>query len=318
MSERRLHYLLVDVFARQRFAGNQLAVVLGADDLAQHQMQAVAQELNLSETTFPVALTTDDVAAGADYRVRIFTASREIPFAGHPTLGTAWVLARQGLLAAGERIQACGAGLIGVRVPDDPREPLELRAEPRDLSGALSDEATARCAVSVGLDPEDVVGKAYAAGCGLTWVHLQVAPTAIARAHPRLTEMDDVDLGGATLRDPLVGLNVYSLQGTAVRARVFAPGPSVPEDPATGSAAVGLGVALVASGDAAGSGVTRYEIVQGVEIGRPSYLSGRVEAVDGVARACWVAGQVQPIGDGTIALPPTIRDLPTDDPRLTH
>ncbi len=298
-----LRYVLVDVFARQPFAGNQLAVVLDADDLSQQQMQAIAQEFNLSETTFPVPRTSEDQAAGADYRVRIFTASREIPFAGHPTLGTAWVLARQGLLAAGDRTQACGAGLIGVRVPDDLREPLELRAEPRDLSGALSDEATARCAVSVGLDPEDVVGKAYAAGCGLTWVHLPVAPTAIERAHPRLTEMDDVDLGGAALRDPLIGLNVYSLHGTAVRARVFVPGLSVPEDPATGSAAVGLGVALVASGDAAGSGVTRYEILQGVELGRPSYLSGRVEAVGGVARTCWVAGQVQPIGEGTIVVP---------------
>jgi len=298
-----LRYVLVDVFARQPFAGNQLAVVLDAGGLSQRQMQSIAQEFNLSETTFPVPRTSQDQAAGADYRVRIFTASREIPFAGHPTLGTAWVLAQQGRLAAGERTQACGAGLIGVKVPAELHESVELRAEARDLSGALSDPAARRCAVSVGLQPADVVGKAFAAGCGLTWVHLRVTPAAIARARPRYTAMDDRDLGGVVLQDPLIGINVYALQGASVRARVFVPGPSVPEDPATGSAAVGLGLALVASGAAPGSGVTRYEIVQGVELGRPSYLSGRVEAVGGVARACWVAGQVQPIGEGTIVVP---------------
>ncbi len=272
-----LSYVLVDVFAREPFAGNQLAVVLGADDLTTSQLQAIAQEFNLSETTFPVRRTAEDEVAGAAYRVRIFTASREIPFAGHPTLGTAWVLARLGRVEPGERLQACGAGLIGVTVPGDLEAAVELRAVPRDLALALSLEETTRCAESVGLTPEDVVGKAIVAGCGLTWVHLQVDPAAIARARPRLIGMEVVDLGGEALRDPLIGVNVYALRGTSVRARVFVPGPSVPEDPATGSAAVGLGVALVASGHAAADGVTSYDIVQGVELGRSSYLrrSGR-------------------------------------------
>jgi trans-2,3-dihydro-3-hydroxyanthranilate isomerase len=115
--------------------------------------------------------------------------------------------------------------------------------------------------------------------------------------------MGEVDLGASVLRDLLIGINVYAVEGTSVRSRVFVPGPSVPEDPATGSAAVGLGVALVASGQATGDGVTRYDIVQGVELGRPSYLAGQVEARDGRAVTCWVAGQVQPIGQGTIAIP---------------
>jgi trans-2,3-dihydro-3-hydroxyanthranilate isomerase len=304
MPQKSLQYVLVDVFAREPFAGNQLAVVLGADDLSTRQMQAIAQEFNLAETTFPVRRTSEDEAAGADYRVRIFTASREIAFAGHPTLGTAWVLAQRERLEAGDRLQACGAGLIGVTVPDDLGDLFELRAEPRDLSAALSHYAAARCAESVGLRPDDVAGEAFAAGCGLSWVHLPVSASVIARARPRLTSMDDVDLGESVMRDLLIGLNVYALDGTAVRSRVFVPGPSVPEDPATGSAAVGLGIALVASGVAAGDGVTRYEIVQGVELGRPSYLSGRVSAEGGVAKTCWVAGQVQAIGEGTIAVPP--------------
>jgi len=110
-----LEYEIVDVFAAAPYAGNPLAIVYGADGLDQAQMQSMAREFNLSETTFPVARTDDDRAAGADYRVRIFTPAVELPFAGHPTVGTAWALARRGLIEPGERVQACGAGLIGDR-----------------------------------------------------------------------------------------------------------------------------------------------------------------------------------------------------------
>jgi trans-2,3-dihydro-3-hydroxyanthranilate isomerase len=116
--------------------------------------------------------------------------------------------------------------------------------------------------------------------------------------------MGEVDLDGSALGDPLIGINLYAADGAAVRSRVFVPGPAVPEDPATGSAAVGLGVALVAAGSAAADGETSYEIEQGVELGRPSYLSGRVSATAGKATRCWVAGLIQPVGSGTIAVPP--------------
>lgn len=326
MSAAALSYVLVDVFARQPFAGNMLAVVLGADELSGAQLQAIAREFNLSETTFPVGRTPSDQAVGADYRVRIFTADAEIPFAGHPTLGTAWVLANRGSIAAGERLQACGAGLITVAVPTDLGGSLELRADPRDLSEELSPAQAVACAVSVGLTAADLDGAAFVAGCGLSFVHLPVRPGAVERAHTRREPMSDVDLGGWKPRDPLIGLNVHALRGEVhalrgeivegsdpdsggetvldVRSRVFVPGPSVPEDPATGSAAVGLGVALVAGGRAAGVGSTRYEIEQGLELGRPSYLSGRVLADGGRASACWVAGQVVMIGEGRIAVPP--------------
>lgn len=310
MDQRSLDYVLVDVFAERPFAGNQLAVVLGADGLSAYQMQAIASEFNLAETTFPAAVTAEDEAAGADYRVRTFTVSREIPFAGHPTLGTAWVLARRGVIAPGARLQACGAGLVGVDVPAAETGPVELRAEPRDLSGALSVDTAAECARSVGLDEYDVAGSAFVAGCGLSFVHLPVTAGSLASARPRISEMGEVALDGFTLRDPLIGLNVFAASpgpgpGTdlSVRSRVFVPGPSVPEDPATGSAAVGLGMALVAGGLADADGATRYEIAQGVELGRPSRLSGRVESQGGVAVVCWVAGRVQPIGEGTIAVP---------------
>ena len=105
----RLAYDIVDVFTDRPFAGNQLAVVHGAGDLTTEQCQAIAQEFNYSETTFPVP------GGDHDYSVRIFTPGSEIPFAGHPTLGTAWVLRSRGLLAGGDATQHCGAGDIGVR-----------------------------------------------------------------------------------------------------------------------------------------------------------------------------------------------------------
>src|SRR5580765_8481908 len=124
MPDPALSYVLVDVFARTPFSGNQLAVVFGGDALSTQQMQRIAAEFNLAETTFPVALTEQDRADGADYRVRIFTSSVELPFAGHPTVGTAWVLARRGQLSSGDRLQACGAGLIDVSVPADVTAPV--------------------------------------------------------------------------------------------------------------------------------------------------------------------------------------------------
>ena len=304
----QLRYVLVDVFARLPFAGNPLSVVLGADDLSTSQLQAIAREFNLSETTFPMALTAEDERVGADYRVRIFTAGTEVPFAGHPTLGTAWVLAQHRGLQSGSRLQACGAGLIAVDVPRDTTQPFELGAVPSDLSGPLPDAAAVDCARSVGLSPDDVAGKAFVAGCGLSFIHLPVRPEALTRAVPRVAPVGEVDLGGYRPRDLLIGLNVHTQpsepsagQGLSVRSRVFVPGPT--EDPATGSAAVGLGVALVAAGRAGCDGITRYEIEQGAELGRPSYLSCRVEAAGGRASRCWVAGQVVPIGEGTIAVP---------------
>ncbi len=97
----RLRYEVVDVFAERRYAGNPLAVVYGADALETAQLHALAMEFNLSETAFPVALTDEDRAAGADYRVRIFTPGGEIPFAGHPTVGTAWSLRSSGVIEPG-------------------------------------------------------------------------------------------------------------------------------------------------------------------------------------------------------------------------
>jgi trans-2,3-dihydro-3-hydroxyanthranilate isomerase len=304
----RLSYDVVDVFTDRAFAGNPLAVVYGAEHLTTSQLHAITREFNLSETTFPVPLTAEDRAGGADYRVRIFTPGGEIPFAGHPTLGTAWALRERHLLESGQRTQACGTGLIGVRLPDDPTGVVELTAEPRDAARTLSGDAAAELADLVGVSIEDVAGDAYAAGCGLTWLYLRVSAVALGRSRASARRVSETGIDLSVVEDPVDGVDVYAVDTSGLRieisSRVFVPGYGIPEDPATGSAAAGLGLVLVASGIAPSDGQTPYTISQGIEMGRPSRLLGRVEASGGAATRVHVAGQVVPVATGTLAVPP--------------
>ena len=295
-----LPFDIVDVFADQPFAGNQLAVVHGADDLDPAQCLAIAREFGFAETTFP-ASSVD----GAEYATRIFTPGGEIPFAGHPTLGTAWVLRSRGVLPqVSEVTQVCGAGRIRVRFDGEDGGLVELTALPRELSGPLDGKLLGSLLRDLGLFGTDVAGPVRVAGCGLNFVHVPVVEGALARAHVSSRPLADHDDRFET-DEPVEGVNVVEVSGAApelaVRARVFVPGLSVPEDAATGSAAVGLGMALVASGRLPDGG--RYQITQGVEMGRPSRLLGRVEAAGGVATSCQVAGKVHAVGRGEIAVP---------------
>jgi trans-2,3-dihydro-3-hydroxyanthranilate isomerase len=315
-----LSFDIVDVFTDRAFAGNQLAVVHGADDLSTEQCLAIAGEFNFSETTFPSATIRD----GAEYSTRIFTPGGEIPFAGHPTLGTAWVLRDRGLLTASDLTQVCGAGRIGVRLPDAEDGPVELSAAPRELVGPLDDGLVAALLGDIGLTALDLAGPVWVAGCGLSFVHVPVIEDAVQRARASqrpLREYAERFAAAGTSADPVEGVNVFHVSGhppeLRVHARVFVPGLSVSEDPATGSAAAGLGIALVASGRLPDGGA--YDITQGVEMGRPSLLHGRVETtviaghgwrpdgtdVEGgrVAAVCHVAGQVRPVARGEITVP---------------
>lgn len=295
MPDAFLEYDVVDVFATEPFAGNQLAVVHGAADLPDADLLAIAREFNFSETTFPTPVD------GGRYRTRIFTPGGEIPFAGHPTLGTAWVLRERGHLDRDEVVQECGAGEIGVRLGDD----VELSAAPRDLVGPLGDAFVSQLLEAMGLDLEDGDGEVWLAGTGLTFVHVPVHDDAVGRARvPRRAVRDLTDLPDT--RDPLDGINLYAVRSRSgdevdVHSRVFVPGLSVPEDPATGSAAAGLGLALNERGVLDGDG--RYRISQGSEIGRPSLLAGRVEHEGSDVRRVHVAGAVHPIARGQIRRP---------------
>ena len=295
MAPDQLAFDIVDVFAERPYAGNQLAVVHGGADLTDAQRLAIAQEFGYSETTFPVARSR------SAYDVRILTPSTEIPFAGHPTLGTAWVLRRLGEIDDGEAVQRCGAGDVRVAFDGDR---VELTAAPRDLAGPLPETLVHALLADHGLAPEDLAGEAWVAGCGLDFAHVPVTEEALVRARLGIRPLDAYD-GWPPLRDHCDGVNLVALvpgDPVDVHARVFVPGLIGAEDAATGSAAAGLGMALVASGLLPHGG--GYEIRQGIEMGRPSRLSCRVDAEAGRPTACHVAGTVHAIATGTIKAPP--------------
>jgi len=283
-----LAYEVVDVFAPRPFAGNPLAVVLDADGLSTEQCQSLAREFHLSETTF-VCAPTDP--ATADYRVRIFTAETELPFAGHPSVGTAHTLVRLGRLSAGVLRQECSAGVVEVEVGSDGARlgsgPISLRPGPRP----------AELAAAVGLGPDDVTGRpVHLAGCGLEFGYLEVTAAALGRAVP------DVRALQALLPDVAGGVSLVVRDGAEATVRVFAGGMAWEEDPATGSAALGTGVWLAAEG-LVGEGTTAYRLHQGAQLHRPSVLDCTVTVSGGRATAATVAGAVLPIASGTVRIP---------------
>ncbi|MER7166134.1 PhzF family phenazine biosynthesis protein [Micromonospora sp. NPDC000207] len=285
-----LAYEIVDVFTDRPFAGNPLAVVFGADGLAAEQMQALAMEFNLSETVFVLPPTQ----VGVTYRARIFTPTAELPFAGHPSIGAAVTAARRGLFAAGQVAQECGAGVMQIEVGEDRAT---LTGGIPTLGPELGPEPLLEMA---GLTSDDHVGPAArVAGCGLEFPYLPVRPDAVARA--RLNS-------AAARRYGVEHVSVFSwnAESQTAHARVFVPGLGVPEDPATGSAALGLGVWLVASGLLPGDGRSTYTVFQGAELNRPSVLACTVTAGGGVALGATVTGNVVPIARGEIVVPPFV------------
>jgi trans-2,3-dihydro-3-hydroxyanthranilate isomerase len=279
-----LAYRIVDVFTDQAFAGNPLAVVLEGDDLTTEQMQTIAAEFNLSETTFPVASTSSD----ANYRLRIFTPASELPFAGHPSIGSAWVMRSIGRVSDGHIVQECGAGLLPLVIDGDA---VTLTGGPPDL-GEVVDSAPILAAV--GLSDADLVGDPVRwAGMGIRFAFLHVRPDAVARSVANQTLLRALSDG--------VGVSVFSYADGAAHVRVFAG--DIEEDPATGSAALGLGVWLASCGHVASEGETAYNVSQGLEMGRPSVLSCVVRCEGGVAVEGRVTGSVVPIGEGNIRRP---------------
>jgi trans-2,3-dihydro-3-hydroxyanthranilate isomerase len=245
-----LRFDVLDVFTDTPFAGNQLAVVHGADGLSAEQMRTIAAEFGYSETTFPLPPTRP----GADYRVRIFTPVRELPFAGHPSVGTSWLLARDGVIGLGPAVQECGAGLLPVVVDE---RGSRISGGRRTVGPRLD---RAALAAGVGLTVDDLSDvDPGVAGCGLEFVYLGVRPDAVARATP-----DQAALRAAGADH---GVQVFSLADGQAHVRVFVDGG---EDAATGSAALGLCVFAIDRGLIAET--ADVVVRQGIEMGRPSTL----------------------------------------------
>ncbi len=261
-------FVTVDVFTDRRFGGNPLAVFADAHGLSDNEMQPLATEFNLSETTF--VLPPDDPAHTA--RVRIFNRTYEMPFAGHPNVGTGFVLAQQGRDRDGVLLFEEIAGLVEVRIDRDATAAVAgatiAAPQPLSLALRLPPEAVAACA---GLRPSDVATARHPpvlASVGNPFVVAEVTGAALTRATPHIDEFRRV-LSQWPALDGRLSLYLYAGEGTQLRARMFAPLGGTYEDAATGSAASPLAALLLSLTDEASAG---YDIVQGVEMGRPSLL----------------------------------------------
>ena len=289
-------FVTVDVFTDRRFGGNPLAVFPDARGLSDAEMQALAAEFNLSETTF--VLPADDPAHTA--RVRIFNRTCEMPFAGHPNVGTGYVLAQAGRDRDGVLLFEELAGLVEVRINRDGAGAVSgatiAAPQPLSLGAELPAEAVAACA---GLEPSDIrtaVHQPVLASVGHPFVVAEVSGDALTRAAPdigafRQANADHPQIGGR------LALHLYSHEGPQLRARMFAPLSGTTEDPATGSANAALVALLLSLTEN-----TEYsvEVVQGVEMGRPSLL--QVGARNGPGVRAHVGGRCVSVlrGEATV------------------
>jgi trans-2,3-dihydro-3-hydroxyanthranilate isomerase len=297
MAERSFEFVTVDVFTGRRFGGNPLAVFPDARGITDSEMQAVAAEMNLSETTF--VLPPEDPANSA--RVRIFNRTAEMPFAGHPNVGTGFVLARRmatpvDLLRFEEM-----AGLVEVRLQrgdDGLLRGAEIDApQPLRLFGELDPAGVAAC---VSLRPEEVetgMHRPVRATVGVEFVLAQVAPDALSSALPDLAAFQRLAAATAGIGDRL-SILIYGRDGASIRSRMFAPLSGTWEDPATGSANATLGALLLSLSSGR---ELRLDVRQGEEMGRPSRLRVTARsAADGVRAS--VGGGCVPVLTGTITL----------------
>jgi PhzF family phenazine biosynthesis protein len=269
----------VDVFTSTPYRGNPLAVVLGADGLTTEQMQRFANWTNLSETTF--LLVPDDDSA--DYQVRIFTASRELPFAGHPTLGTchAWLEAGGQPRRAGVVVQQCEAGLITIRQDDGG---LAFAAPPLLRSGPVDEPMAQHIADILRIGRQEIVDLQWADN-GPGWIAVLLASAdAVLAVRPGVT---DLDLGVAGPHPPG--------GPAAFEVRAFSPKDgAIDEDPVTGSLNASLAQWLLATGRAQAPYLAR----QGTVLGR----NGQVRITSDPDGAIWVGGSTVTCISGTVDL----------------
>ena len=291
-------YYICDVFTDTRFGGNQLAVLPEAQGLSDRQMQQVAREFNFSESTFVLP-----PERGHDRRVRIFTPTAEIPFAGHPNVGTAFTLATTGALGSIDRPRTITfeekAGLVPITITRRNGSVwCELSAPaPLSLGPVVARELLA---AAVSLSAEEVITTTHppqVASVGLPFVVAELrSRAALERARVNGAGLDAIKALGVV---PDIHLYVRSGDEFDLRARMFAPYDGVPEDPATGSANCAL-AALLTQERRESSGAFHYRIAQGVEMGRPSVLEARSEKRDGAVSGTWIGGASVLVSEGTI------------------
>jgi trans-2,3-dihydro-3-hydroxyanthranilate isomerase len=302
-----ISYVTVDVFTSTRFEGNPLAVISDARGLTDAAMQKIATEFNYSEVTF--VLPPDDPENSA--RVRIFTPTMEIPFAGHPNVGTAYVLGQRAEIfgkPVGDRLrfeEEAGIVEVSLKRSDERVTATAIRApQPLTIGDAITKETIARC---VTLDPGVIVTTTHApvfASVGLNFAVAELnGLEALAAARPNLAGFQAAAGHQATSgHDFSLFLYVRASEDPwHIRARMFAPLDNVPEDPATGSASAALAAYLVSLAPDADMNI-RITIEQGVEMGRRSVIALDVAKSAGIVTDVVISGSCVPVMRGEILL----------------
>jgi trans-2,3-dihydro-3-hydroxyanthranilate isomerase len=280
---RRFRYVVCDVFTDRPLAGNQLAVFTDARDLDPLTMQALAKEMSFSESVFVLPASTSD----ADVRIRIFTPARELPFAGHPTLGAAFVLGGP-LSKIVIRIET-DAGVVPVELERDGPQIVFGRMDQPLPSWRPADDVDAILA-AVGVERSELPVERYDLGPGHVYVALASAE------HVAALKPDQGALAEATPD----GVNCFARDGRGFKTRMFAPAHGVAEDPATGSAAGPLAVHLARHGWI--DFEQEIEISQGAEIGRPSTLYAQADGTPERIERVRVGGSAVTVARGEFSL----------------
>ncbi len=298
-----VQYVHLDVFTDQPFTGNQLAVFLDAAGIDERRMQRIANEMAFPETTFVLP----PEAPKTDARVRIFTPSRELPMAGHPTIGTTFALAGAGRLPAGSDKTVLGLGIgptaVGLEWGQNGLSFAWMTQPIPTLGPVVAD--TVAVAAAVGVQPCDLAGGN---------LPVQVASSGVPFLYVPLNSRAAVDAASverATLCELLRAVNLEELpvfvfspepagDDATVYSRMFAPGFGIPEDPATGGASGPLGAYLLRHNAVSTDTASRLVNLQGVRMGRPSRIYIALSSRAGVLEEVRVGGEAVVVGDGTI------------------
>jgi trans-2,3-dihydro-3-hydroxyanthranilate isomerase len=303
---RSLKFYQADVFSAQPFGGNPVAVFPEAQGLTDDQLQQIAREMNLSETVF--VLPPSDPAAVV--RLRIFTPTQEIPFAGHPVVGTFFVLAQLGLVATPEPVtrvvQECNIGLFPVELHVRDGQVFRVvmtQPEPQFLGTVEGTADLYKVASSLGLSKHVISDTKWPIEVVSTGLPVMIVPvrtlTAVRSIRPDASAITEL-CGRFGANGIMVFTTVTVEPSATVHARMFAPAIGILEDPATGSASGALGAYLVQNGVVDVGPMTELMVEQGYEMERPSNILVRVESDDDAIQSVKVGGQVVMVVEGTL------------------
>jgi trans-2,3-dihydro-3-hydroxyanthranilate isomerase len=297
---RKLHYHLVDVFTDKIFGGNQLAVLTNGRGISSELMQSIAKEFNLSETTF--VLPPKD--AGNDYHVRIFTPGSELPMAGHPTVGTSFILAREHMIELGNdeiiiKLEE-GVGVIPVQINFKDGEPdLIWMQQLLPVFGPRFEDRNAIAEMlSLAPDALETSLPVEVVSCGVPFLYVPLKTLEAARSIRLRMDVLEKVLAPFGLKEVFVFTKETELAGSSVHSRMFAPGLGIQEDPATGAASGPLGCYLARYEVFPTSQRTEYTSEQGIEMGRPSIIKIVIQQNEGEITRVQVGGRCRFIGQG--------------------